>query len=251
MKRALTALALLLYFGSDEEVAAAIVMDVGGLGDADLIIDFEDTSAGRMPEILGVTFIREGVVSQPPTPGLFSGSTSAGAASRSLFGSRFWGNLVNGSPSQATHIVQFSNLGLEFGRPRAAVGAWFANISNFLDIHPSEILFRALDADGLLVSEFEIVMSGVGNPAVFVGATSERGISRVEFVVPGSEGFFGVDNVFVGEVVPEPGIGISSLLGFTASAWRRSRRPRRKDAFTPLTEYPPRRPSRSQSVRGV
>jgi hypothetical protein len=233
MKQALTALVLLLYFGSDEQVTAAIVMDVGGLGAADLIIDFEDTSAGRMPEILGVSFIREGVVSQPPTLGLFSGSTSAGAASRNLFGSRFWGNSVNGSPSQATHIVQFSNLGIEFSQPRLAVGAWFANISNFLDIHASEVLFRTLDAEGTLVTEFEIVMPGVGNPAVFAGATSERGISRVEFLVPGPEGFLGVDNVFVGEVVPEPSIGVSLLMGILALARRRTRRPESEQDVTP------------------
>ncbi len=168
------------------------------------VIDFEEGNTTALPDIEGVTFVREGLS--------FSGSKNFDG----YFGEKSFSNLVSSN---------YTNLAIEFDNPQQAVGSWVGQIPNTTNTMPEYIRFAVYDADSNLLAEGKLDMALELNNWSFIGFASDEGISRVEWLVD-NQGFFGVDNITYGAaVVPLPPSGLlflSSIAAFFGIAKRKT-----------------------------
>lgn len=167
------------------------------------IIDFEGPSTA-LPSIPGISFPREGIIN---SPGWFSSTSSFNST---FFGDKVFANLVS---------RRYSDIAIEFLDPVQAVGGWLGQIDSGGGGNPETITFSIFGIAGLL-DEIIVDLPTIGfETPVFVGLSSDIGITRVEWRNQNT-GFFGVDNVIYGAVsVPEPSTFMLLLIGMLSFVW--------------------------------
>ena len=148
------------------------------------VITFE-TGTTADPIIPGVNFVNTGG---------FSGSAAADFVGPE-FGNQAYSNTVGGT---------FADLAIVFTTPQPAVGAWVGKITNFLNNPAEQMTLRVYGASGLLESQ-SVTLPLTLNVPTFAGIARPEGITRVEWI-GNNTGFFAIDNVTYGAVVPEPGL---------------------------------------------
>jgi hypothetical protein len=205
-----------LLLGSAAAAALTVpIDDPAAFAPSAALIDFE-TGDGQLPSIDGVTFVREGTQNDADW---FGGLSTVGAA---MFGAQFYGNQSN------LELDRFSSLAIAFEQPQPAVGAWISQmpeLPNAPDTTPEFLTVTVLDAEDAVLASRVVELPPLASPSFF-GFASEVGIARIEWR-PGPAGFFGVDDVRYGAIVPEPNTALLVANGLALLAHARRRAPRR------------------------
>lgn len=124
-------------------------------------------------------------------------------------GSRFVGN-TRGFPL----IDTYSDIGLRFPTPEEGVGVVLVQLGTAFD---AEMLSISVLTGGGELFEIDYALPEPGSPA-FLGFTDPTGIAEVRWR-GGNAGYFGIDDLTVGEVVPqipEPATAALLALGLAA-----------------------------------
>ena len=164
-------------------------------------VDFETGSSAILPQIDGVTFLREGTDRDPAN--WFRGS--ANAVGIALFDNQSFNNVRN------PELDAYSHLGVAFDEPVSAIGAWFGLGASVWGENAQSLVLRAFDGDGNLIMERGVTAPPIGSPQ-WLGIAADGGIGRFEWKWS-EKGFFLVDNMMFGDVVPEPTTLIMTLVG--------------------------------------
>jgi hypothetical protein len=216
--------------------SSAALISEDFFGPEDQLIDFEEAAEQGTTVGTGetaVTFTKEGSKDARPwresdVPGPSSNPTP-------ILDTILRGNVFIEEPRSSQPPFQnpsFSDIGVRFAAPRAAVGVKVAQIIDVLhvgiDLFPGNPLVTALTVQilGLERTLLESVTIQVGPTLQFVGF--ENGFGITELIVAGSNtGLFAIDDVQAAEVIegslpggngPEPGALSLLLLGLGAIA---------------------------------
>jgi len=185
--------------------AATFEIDATAFAPSANVITFEtgDTGLTYPP---GVSqFVEDSVSGLPRGAHWFNGSFSFVNLRRQpnpAFGLQAFGNLVS-APG-------YSDLAIVFASPVQAVGGWLA--PDALGTTAHVIDFRVLGATGNVLGSTTVTLSTdylnqLNDAFRFAGLASTDGIYRAEWRIVGdttNEGFFSVDNVTFGAIVPIP-----------------------------------------------
>jgi hypothetical protein len=184
----------------------------------DTVIGFE-TGSTALPSVSGVTFLSDFST--------YGGDATAapGSANEFVFGRQYYGNLSGTGPELYTF------LGIAFSTPQSAAGAYLVDANG-----PSSIICTVYDSGGVIEESASTQLAPYLSPPSqlpFIAFSEPQGISKIVFSYPTDRpGFFGIDNLVYGAVVPEPASAASAGFSATCLFFVTCGRRRRKSAGT-------------------
>jgi hypothetical protein len=185
-------------------VARAVSITPSDFAPGASVITFE-TGTTAPPTIPGVAFIEFGG---------FGGSSSAKFVGAE-FGNQAYGDLVGST---------FTDLAIQFTTPQPAIGGWVGKITNFLNNAADQMTLKVYGPTTTnLLETLPVTLPSQLDVPVFAGIARPEGIARIEWV-GGNTGFFGIDNVKYGALVPEPTSCVTITMMGAALAVSRRRR---------------------------